>query len=144
MREREFRNYGKFDPFYNVPQKKEYGFVKATLNADLSPLFHWNTKQIYVAVLMEYNSEKFNKSEIIVWDDILFDKRQSKFVEYALENKYPITDIESSSSGTAGGIKGREVQFRIKWEVVPFFGWFARFESAPVIATFPNSFSKVK
>ncbi len=90
---------------------------------------------------MRYTTDRFNKSEIIVWDEILFSRPESVYEEYEVENKYPITDVEDINGG---GVKGREVEFRVKWEVVPFLGWFARFEADPITAKFPNTFSKVK
>jgi signal peptidase complex subunit 3 len=41
------------------------------LKADLSSLFHWNTKQLFVYVAAEYATERNAVNQIVVWDDII-------------------------------------------------------------------------
>lgn len=48
------------DPLdYFQQAKKEHARLKLELTADLSPLFHWNCKQLYVWLQMEYENDRY-------------------------------------------------------------------------------------
>ena len=60
------------------------------LNADLSPAFHWNLKQLFVFVVAEYATPKNPLNQVIIWDKIVKSKSEAhmkytnEFVKYAL------------------------------------------------------------
>ena len=41
------------------------------LRADLRPLFHWNTKQVFAYVVAEYETETHEINHIVIWDKII-------------------------------------------------------------------------
>lgn len=44
-------------PHYYSPKREEYAHIRFDLDADLSGLFNWNTKQVFVYVSAEYPAE---------------------------------------------------------------------------------------
>ncbi|KAF9881040.1 signal peptidase subunit family protein [Colletotrichum karsti] len=65
-------------PHYYSPKKEEYAIIKFSLDADLSDLFTWNTKQVFVYVTAEWpdNSKKAipgvnATNEAVIWDQII-------------------------------------------------------------------------
>ncbi|OXV08693.1 hypothetical protein Egran_03546, partial [Elaphomyces granulatus] len=60
---------------YYSTKKEEYAQIRFDLDADLSPLFNWNTKQIFVYVLASYPpsppGKNLRNSEAIIWDTII-------------------------------------------------------------------------
>lgn len=61
-------------PHYYSPKREEYAQVRFDLDADLSSLFTWNTKQLFVYVTANYPSGKDGqggRSEAIIWDTII-------------------------------------------------------------------------
>lgn len=58
-------------PHYASPRKEEYAQVRFDLDADLSPLFNWNTKQVFVYVTANYPGGAGGTSEAIIWDSII-------------------------------------------------------------------------
>ncbi|GAD96852.1 microsomal signal peptidase subunit (gp23), putative [Paecilomyces variotii No. 5] len=64
-------------PHYYSSKKEEYARISFDLDADLSPLFNWNTKQLFVYVLASYSSSdaspssSLTTSESIIWDKII-------------------------------------------------------------------------
>ena len=44
------------------------------LNADLRSIFSWNTKQLFVYVQAEYETEDNKRNEIVLWDSIIQQK----------------------------------------------------------------------
>lgn len=45
-------------PHYYSPKREEYAHIRFDLDADLSPLFDWNTKQVFVYVSAEYPAQE--------------------------------------------------------------------------------------
>ncbi|KAJ5182982.1 Signal peptidase 22kDa subunit [Penicillium capsulatum] len=63
-------------PHYYSTKREEYAQLRFDLDADLTPLFHWNTKQIFVYVYAAYSSSDHAEptardSEIVIWDSII-------------------------------------------------------------------------
>ncbi|EXJ93453.1 hypothetical protein A1O1_01845 [Capronia coronata CBS 617.96] len=61
-------------PHYYSPKREEYAQVRFDLDADLSSLFTWNTKQLFVYVTANYPSGKDGQggtSEAVIWDTII-------------------------------------------------------------------------
>ncbi|KAI1663062.1 signal peptidase 22 kDa subunit [Daldinia decipiens] len=60
-------------PHYYSTKKEEYAIIKFSLDADLSSLFTWNTKQLFVYVTAEWPSahgtNQTNKA--VIWDSII-------------------------------------------------------------------------
>ncbi|GAM36244.1 microsomal signal peptidase subunit [Talaromyces pinophilus] len=63
-------------PHYYSSKREEYARIEFDLDADFSPLFNWNTKQLFVYVLASYPAsspagENPHNSEAIIWDMII-------------------------------------------------------------------------
>jgi signal peptidase complex subunit 3 len=61
-------------PHYYSPKREEYAQIRFDLDADLSSLFTWNTKQLFVYVTANYpsgtNGDR-GMSEAVIWDAII-------------------------------------------------------------------------
>ena len=64
-----------------------FGMLIFFLFADLTPLFNWNTKQLFLYVQAEYTNAQGVKNEVVIWDKIVRSKEEANL---ALEgrNKY--------------------------------------------------------
>ncbi|KAL2257202.1 hypothetical protein VTK26DRAFT_520 [Humicola hyalothermophila] len=64
-------------PHYYSSKKEEYAIIKFSMDADLSSLFTWNTKQIFVYVTAEWPSAGGSGSgqnatnQAVIWDSII-------------------------------------------------------------------------
>ncbi|KAF2220541.1 signal peptidase subunit-domain-containing protein [Elsinoe ampelina] len=61
-------------PHYYSTRKEEYAHIKFDLSADLTSLFSWNTKQVFiyiVAVFPSHHGPNFPPSEAVIWDAIV-------------------------------------------------------------------------
>lgn len=61
-------------PHYYATKREEYAQIRFDLEADLSPLFTWNTKQLFVYVTANYPSDETTQtgiSEAVIWDTII-------------------------------------------------------------------------
>ena len=48
--------------------------VTFDLDADLRSVFSWNTKQLFVYLQVEYETEKNKRNQIVLWDSIIQQK----------------------------------------------------------------------
>jgi hypothetical protein len=63
-------------PHYYSTKREEYAQIRFDLDADLSPLYNWNTKQLFVYVYARYSSSDNTdtnapQSEAVIWDAII-------------------------------------------------------------------------
>jgi signal peptidase complex subunit 3 len=60
-------------PHYYSTKKEEYAIIKFSLDADLSSLFTWNTKQLFVYVTAEWESpgSQNQTNSAVIWDSII-------------------------------------------------------------------------
>lgn len=62
-------------PHYYSTKKEEYAHIRFSLNADLSSLFNWNTKQVFVYVSASWPSNSSEPAtldnEAVIWDTII-------------------------------------------------------------------------
>ncbi|KXX81368.1 Signal peptidase complex subunit SPC3 [Madurella mycetomatis] len=64
-------------PHYYSSKKEEYAIIKFSLDADLSSLFTWNTKQLFVYVTAEWpsvggtGSGQNATNQAVIWDSII-------------------------------------------------------------------------
>ncbi|KAH3759397.1 signal peptidase complex subunit 3 [Pelomyxa schiedti] len=82
-------------------------------HADMSSLFHWNTKYVYLYVTAEYSSLKWNHS-VVLWDRIL--TKDNATVDLTLSPKYEFTDLTTSA------MRGKTVELVPSWMAMPVCG----------------------
>jgi hypothetical protein len=58
-------------PHYSSPIREQYAQIRFNLDADLTSLFTWNTKQLFVYVTAEYPNTVGGISEAVIWDTII-------------------------------------------------------------------------
>jgi signal peptidase complex subunit 3 len=67
------KNRVKGRPHYYSTKKEEYAIIRFSLDADLSSLFTWNTKQVFVYVTAEWPDSRDANStnRAVIWDQII-------------------------------------------------------------------------
>ncbi|XP_062194122.1 signal peptidase complex subunit 3B-like [Phragmites australis] len=90
--------------------------VSMTLNisADLSSLFTWNTKQVFVFVAAEYETSQNALNQVSLWDGIIPSKEHAKFLIHTT-NKYRFIDQGSN-------LKGKDFNLTMHWHIMPKTG----------------------
>ena len=54
-------------PDYGVSgDKNDLGVLRFDLSADMSPVFNWNVKQLFVYLIAEYTSKKHEVNQVCV------------------------------------------------------------------------------
>ncbi|KAF8623666.1 hypothetical protein AX17_007364 [Amanita inopinata Kibby_2008] len=118
--------------------KQELAFVNFDITADLSPLFHWNTKQLFVYLEAEYNNTQGAKNSVVIWDRIVR-RKEDAYINVSGKNKYTFRELSSSFKNVP------PADFSLKYNVMPHVGVLTYGEAArtaePVV--FPAAQARV-
>ncbi|KAM0944335.1 putative signal peptidase I [Dioscorea sansibarensis] len=88
--------------------------MNLNISLDLRSTFTWNTKQVFVFLAAEFETEKNVVNQISVWDHIIPDKEHAKF-QTQVPSKYPLTDQGSN-------LKGKKIELVLHWHIMPKTG----------------------
>lgn len=69
--------------------------LTAVVPADLTPLFNWNTKQLFLYLQAEYNDAKGTKNEVVIWDRIVRNKEDANLAIQG-RNKYAFRNLATT------------------------------------------------
>ncbi|CUM46220.1 Microsomal signal peptidase subunit 3 [Debaryomyces fabryi] len=95
---------------------KENSRIQFDLETDLSPLFNWNTKQLFVYLTAEYPGKSEGSSnKITYWDKIITSKEDAVLLLKNQKSKYSVWDIEPS-------FREREAIVKLEWNLQPHIG----------------------
>eukprot|EP00051_Salpingoeca_urceolata_P028138 m.485214 g.485214 ORF g.485214 m.485214 type:complete len:177 (-) comp23704_c0_seq1:35-565(-) len=119
--------------FYRRSRKKsDFGNVTFDLNADLTSVFNWNTKQLFLYVMAEYETEKNVFNQVVIWDKIILRGDGNEVIRAQRLRKYPFFD-------DGNGLKGNtNVTLSLNWNAIPHAGLLPRLGSGHVVIEFPD------
>lgn len=95
---------------------KENSKIIFDLDADLTPLFNWNTKQVFVYLTAEYpGKSKDSSNKVTYWDKIITSKDDAKLALKNQRSKYSVWDYEKS-------FRSRNAIVKLEWNMQPHIG----------------------
>ncbi|KAI0745654.1 signal peptidase subunit [Earliella scabrosa] len=109
---------------------QDFTFVNFNLTADLTPLFNWNTKQLFLYVSAEYESKQGVKNEVVIWDRIVRRKEDAQ-LSVAGRNKYVFRELSTSFKDAA------PAHYALKYNVMPYVGALTYGEAARTVEPVP-------
>ncbi|KAK7204031.1 signal peptidase 22kDa subunit [Myxozyma melibiosi] len=105
--------YGKPPYGYNY-KRQEYASMTFDLDADLSPLFNWNTKQLFVYLAATYPGKQY-ANKVVFWDSIITSKEDAIISLRNTTANYQIYDV-------TGKFSERTATVSLEWNVQPYVG----------------------
>ena len=73
-------------------EKNDLGFLTFDLQADLTPLFNWNVKQLFLYLSAEYTTPKNEVNQVVLWDKII-QRGENAVLDYrSMNTKYYFWD----------------------------------------------------
>lgn len=108
--------------------QQEYAHVQFSIDADLSTLFHWNTKQVFAYLVAEYSGSKYGTNQVTIWDKIVRTEEEAVFKISNKRNKYAFGEISKSFAS-------KNATYNLYWNVMPQVGyleWGSASGSVPV------------
>ncbi|KAF9582044.1 hypothetical protein BGW38_000735 [Lunasporangiospora selenospora] len=97
-------------------RNNEFANTVMQIDADLSSLFHWNTKQLFVYAVAEYSTPSHPKNQIVLWDSIITRKARAKLSKKGLSNKYSLIDVNKKWTNINANVS-------LHWNIVPYVGY---------------------
>eukprot|EP00244_Chara_vulgaris_P002025 TRINITY_DN1339_c0_g2_i1.p1 TRINITY_DN1339_c0_g2~~TRINITY_DN1339_c0_g2_i1.p1 ORF type:complete len:174 (+),score=30.72 TRINITY_DN1339_c0_g2_i1:213-734(+) len=85
------------------------------VSADLRSVFTWNTKQLFVFVCAEYETDLNKINQVSLWDRIIVKKADAKFRLPFVRNKYKLVD-------QGNYLQGRSLNLTMYWNIMPITG----------------------
>lgn len=114
---------------------KENSLIKFDLTSDLTPLFNWNTKQVFVYLTAEYPGKSSGSSnKVTYWDKIITSKEDAVIKLNNERAKYSVWDVEDS-------FRSREAILSLEWNIQPHVGPLI---FGSTVASEPFTFAEVK
>ncbi|XP_064481201.1 signal peptidase complex subunit 3-like [Ornithodoros turicata] len=116
--------------FSTSREMNDLGFVVFNLQANLTHLFNWNVKQLFLYLTAEYKTENNVLNQVVLWDKIIRRGEDALLYLRDTNTKYYFWD-------DGNGLKGnKNITLSLSWNVIPNAG------SLPnVIGTGRHSFS---
>lgn len=100
----------------NSPKGKENSKLKFDIETDLSPLFNWNTKQVFVYLTATYPGKSAESSNrVTYWDKIITNPKDAKLSLRNVRGKYSVYDREIS-------LRERNATLALEWNIQPWIG----------------------
>eukprot|EP00750_Incisomonas_marina_P006449 INCI14558.1.p1 GENE.INCI14558.1~~INCI14558.1.p1 ORF type:complete len:180 (+),score=35.05 INCI14558.1:168-707(+) len=86
------------------------------LECDLSSVFNWNVKQLFVMVTAEYATKSNPFNQVVIWDQIVETPEDAVIRFYNKRNKYLLIDQYDE-------LRGATVTLTLSWDIMPNTGW---------------------
>ncbi|KAG7394813.1 Signal peptidase complex subunit 3 [Phytophthora boehmeriae] len=100
----------------NYRDKADRATLSFDLDADLSSVFNWNVKQIFVYVLADFESASNSRNQVVIWDKIVQTKEAASELQFQDEGvKYFLADQHDE-------LRGANVTLSLEWDIMPVCG----------------------
>ena len=104
------------DRDYYDNKENDQGFINFDLKADLSPLFNWNVKALYMYLTAEYITEANTLNEMVLWDKIILNGEKMDLDLKSAKTKYYFRNDGK------GLLNHKNVTLILNWNVQPNMG----------------------
>jgi len=104
------------------------------LQADLTSLFNWNTKQLFLFITAEYETSKNKVNQVVVWDKLILDKESAVLNLEKAIGKYMLVD-------QGFGLRSNKIKFTLYWDLLPITGLNSVGSAGTVSVAFPSEYS---
>ncbi|XP_020909766.1 signal peptidase complex subunit 3-like [Exaiptasia diaphana] len=97
--------------------RNDLGVLSFDLKADFTPLFNWNTKQLFVYLTAQYETKQNKFNQVVLWDKIVLRSDKKLHLSYNnMNTKYYFFD-------DGHGLRGlKNVSLHMSWNVIPTAG----------------------
>ncbi|CAD7006105.1 signal peptidase complex subunit 3 [Ceratitis capitata] len=126
----------------NVPdygssrEKHDLGFITFDLETNLTSLFNWNVKQLFLYLTAEYKTQDNVLNQVVLWDKIILRGEKSSLDFKNMNTKYYFWD-------DGNGLKNnKNVSLYLSWNIIPNAGLLPTVRSlGSHIFKFPTEYS---
>nr|XP_050869378.1 signal peptidase complex subunit 3 [Vespula vulgaris] len=104
-------------PDYSASKvKNDLGYLTFDLQTDLTPLFNWNVKQLFLYLTAEYQTSNNNFNQVVLWDKIVLRGDNAVLDFKNMNTKYYFWD-------DGNGLRGnKNITLMLSWNIIPNAG----------------------
>lgn len=118
------------------PDLKEVGKMKLNIEANLSELFDWNTKQLFVMLIAHYTTDHHAVNQIVLWDKIIKEGDSPMLDLHDVNTKYHFID-------NGKGLRGNgNLTLQLSWNAIPRAGWLPLIHSDSTRIQLPTQYAQ--
>ncbi|EEY54545.1 signal peptidase complex subunit 3, putative [Phytophthora infestans T30-4] len=100
----------------NYRDKADRATLSFDLDADLSSVFNWNVKQLFVYVMADFETASNSRNQVVVWDKIVQTMEAASQLQLQDEGvKYFLADQYDE-------LRGANVTLTLEWDIMPVCG----------------------
>ncbi|SOV13950.1 signal peptidase complex subunit 3, putative [Plasmodium sp. gorilla clade G2] len=118
---------------YNRYINADEAVLSLDVSYDMRKAFNWNLKQLFVYVLVTYETPKKIKNEVIIQDYIIKNKNQAKRNYKNFITKYSLKDYYN-------GLRNNLIYLQICYKYMPIVGFSRSFEGAKISYQLPPEY----
>ncbi|KAL6435685.1 signal peptidase complex subunit 3 [Cataglyphis hispanica] len=97
-------------------EKNDLGYLTFDLQTDLTPLFNWNVKQLFLYLTAEYQTPNNEFNQVVVWDKIVLRGDNAALDFKNMNTKYYFWD-------DGKGLRGnKNITLTLSWNIIPNAG----------------------
>lgn len=110
-----------FNPVKSVSRTDIEKVARITfdVDADLSQMFDWNTKQIFAYVVATYGTKKFEQNEIVIWHKIIQNKEDAIL---NLKKQSSLLSHHRFNERSTNKFDKVKVKLSLHWDIMPHVG----------------------
>eukprot|EP00741_Cyanophora_paradoxa_P016356 tig00020912_g15792.t1 len=121
-------------PHSHSQQSNDQAVLIFNVSADLSSLFNWNVKQLFIYITAEYSTETHPSNQVVLWDRIITKQEQAKLRLTNEPNKYILVD-------QGFGLRATAINLTLNWNVMPYTGMLWASRSGSQRISMPTDYS---
>lgn len=97
-------------------ERSDLGYFVFDLSSDISKLFNWNVKLLFLYLTAEYETAEHKINQVVIWDKIIR-RGENAILDYrSMNTKYHFWDL-------GNGLRGnKNVSLALSWNVIPNAG----------------------
>ncbi|EGG20771.1 microsomal signal peptidase subunit [Cavenderia fasciculata] len=112
----------------------DYSIVTTDLTTDLTPLFNWNTKQLFLYITAEYVTPTNVVNQVVIWDKIVTDKDMAVINEKNIAKYYLGGDQRVNYKNLA-------LNITFNYNVIPISGWITTHQQGSYSIKIPPTYN---
>ncbi|KJP89470.1 hypothetical protein AK88_00913 [Plasmodium fragile] len=118
---------------YNRHIKGDEAVLSLDLSYDMSKAFNWNLKQLFLYVLVTYETPEKVKNEVIIQDYIITNKNLAKRSYKNVLTKYSLKDYKN-------GLRNNNIKLQVCYKYMPIVGLSRTYEGAKISYQLPEEY----
>ncbi|KYQ93394.1 microsomal signal peptidase subunit [Tieghemostelium lacteum] len=112
----------------------EYAQLVVDIQTDLTHLFNWNTKMLFLYITAEYQTDEYQTNEIVIWDYILKEKSDA-VINKKQQWEYFVIDPAMS-------LRNNTVNLRFNYNIIPISGLVTKHKVGSHTFKLPSNYIK--